>query len=268
MPSRPHMRVGCHVPTYSAVRLQPPRLAPAVPPPAPRVTRHASASSRADRSPARRTAVRTAYPPPVPVPVRYTTKGESGVEIRNATAVCGRSGRGLSRLFQRGRLVGIADEAWACTGVHVSRLAAHLVSVPTCARALLAPFPFSLLPPAPLALQRLQNNPATRHLGSRVRSAGAPVALARFLLALVRSASDSVVRCVIRSLLSSRVPCSAEHCPCARQACSRLFALRRLLHHPLTLMYLLTGRFGRFIQSLLHQRKYVKAAWIPGRRVM
>lgn len=96
----------------------------------------------------------------------------------------------------------------------------------------------------------------------------APVALARFLLALVRSASDSVVRCVIRSLLSSRVPCSAEHCPCARQACSRLFALRRLLHHPLTLMYLLTGRFGRFIQSLLHQRKYVKGAWIPGRRVM
>lgn len=186
------------------------------------------------------------------------------MEIRNATAVCGRSGRGLSRLFQRGRLVGIADVAWACTGVHVSRLAAHLVSVPTCARALLAPFPFSLLPP----LQQLQNNPATRHLGSRVRSAGAPVALARFLLALVRSASDSVVRCVIRSLLSSRVPCSAEHCPCARQACSRLFALRRLLHHPLTLMYLLTGRFGRFIQSLLHQRKYVKAAWIPGRRVM
>lgn len=29
------------------------------------------------------------------------------MEIRNATAVCGRSGRGLSRLFQRGRLVGI-----------------------------------------------------------------------------------------------------------------------------------------------------------------
>jgi hypothetical protein len=168
------------------------------------------------------------------------------VEIRNATAVCGRSGRGLSsRLFQRGRLVRIADVAWACTGVHVSRLAAHLVSVPTCARALLAPFPFSLLPP----LQQLQNNPATRHLGSRVRSAGAPVALARFLLALVRSASDSVVRCVIRSLLSSRVPCSAEHCPCARQACSRLFALRRLLHHPLTLMYVLTGRFERFTHS-------------------
>lgn len=50
--------------------------------------------------------------------------------------------------------------AWACTGgVHVSRLAAHLVSVPTCARALLAPFPF--FSPATAAAATEQSRDAT-----------------------------------------------------------------------------------------------------------